>query len=46
MPKTKSAKEVRYLFSNGSPLTDAQKAKLKAELHSGAVKLEHEKKRK
>lgn len=43
--KTKSARQVRYLLSNGSPLTDAQKNKLKKELHSGSVKLEHEKKK-
>lgn len=37
MPKTKSAKQVRYLMSKGSPLSKSQKAKLVSELHSGAV---------
>lgn len=39
MAKTKSRKQVAYLLSNGSPLTKRQKAKLKRELHSGAVKV-------
>lgn len=36
-PKRKSARQVRYLLSSGSPLTDEQQNKLKGELHSGAV---------
>ena len=36
---TKSKKQVGYLLSSGSPLTPQQKAKLKRELHSGAVKV-------
>lgn len=39
MPKEKSKKQVRYLLSSGSPLTAEQKAKLKRELHSGAVRV-------
>lgn len=39
MPKEKSKRQVRYLLSSGSPLTDKQKSKLKGELHSGAVKV-------
>jgi len=39
MAKTKSKRQVGYLLSNGSPLSDAQKTKLKNELHSGAVKV-------
>lgn len=37
--KTKSKKQVAYLLSSGSPLTAAQKAKLKIELHKGTVKV-------
>ena len=37
--KTKSRKQVGYLLSKGSPLTPAQKSKLKGELHSGTVKV-------
>ena len=37
--KTKSKKQVGYLLSSGSPLSVAQKSKLKGELHSGAVKV-------
>ncbi len=37
--KTKSKKQVGYLLSSGSPLSGEQKAKLKGELHSGAVKV-------
>ncbi len=36
---TKSKKQVGYLLSQGSPLSAAQKAKLKGELHSGKVKV-------
>jgi hypothetical protein len=39
MAKTKSKKQVGYLLSSGSPLSAKQKAKLKGELHSGAVKV-------
>jgi hypothetical protein len=35
--KTKTKQQVRYLLSDGSPLTADQKDKLKAELHSGEV---------
>ena len=45
MPKEKSKKQVGYLLSSGSPLSDEQKAKLKRELHSGAVKVKKHKKR-
>ncbi len=37
--KTKSKKQVGYLLSSGSPLSAAQKSKLKGELHSGNVKV-------
>jgi len=37
--KTKSKKQVGLLLSKASPLKPAQKAKLKKELHSGAVKV-------
>jgi len=46
MPKTKSKKQVGYLLSKGSPLTDKQKKKLKSELHSGKVKIKKNKKKK
>lgn len=40
MPKEKSRRQVGFLLSDKvSPLTEAQKAKLKRELHSGAVKV-------
>ena len=45
MPKEKSKRQVGYLLSSGSPLTDEQKAKLKRELHSGAVKVKKNKRR-
>jgi hypothetical protein len=38
-PRVKSEKQVGYLLSKGSPLTGAQKSKLKGELHSGTVKV-------
>jgi len=38
-PKRKSKKQVGLLLSKGSPLSAKQKAKLKRELHSGAVKV-------
>jgi len=37
--KSKSKKQVRYLLSKGSPLSDKQKSKLKHELHEGDVKV-------
>lgn len=37
--KTKSQKQVAYLLSKVSPLSDKQQVKLKKELHSGAVKI-------
>lgn len=37
--KTKSQQQVRFLLSKGSPLTEAQKAKLKRELKGGKVKI-------
>jgi len=36
---TKSKRQVAYLMSKGSPLTEQQKATLKGELHSGKVKV-------
>jgi len=36
--KKKSAKQIGFLLSSGSPLTKAQKSKLQGELKSGAVK--------
>jgi len=40
MAKMKSKKQVGFLLSDKvSPLTPAQKNKLKGELHSGAVKV-------
>ena len=44
MPKQKSKKQVGYLLSSGSPLSDKQKSKLKGELHSGSVKVKKGKK--
>lgn len=44
--KDKSARQVRYLLSDGSPLTQAQKAKLKGELHSGAVRVKKHRRKK
>ena len=43
MPKQKSKRQVGYLLSSGSPLSDKQKSKLKEELHSGAVKVKKRK---
>lgn len=40
MPKkTKSRKQVGFLLSSGSPLTPAQKKRLRGELQSGKVKV-------
>lgn len=43
--KIKSRRQVGYLLSNGSPLTEEQKMKLKWELHTGAVKIGRGKKK-
>jgi len=41
--KTKSKKQVGFLLSDKvSPLTEAQRSKLKHELHSGQVKVKKE----
>ena len=45
MPKEKSKRQVGYLLSKGSPLSDTQQAKLKRELHSGAVTVKGKKQR-
>lgn len=37
--KTKSKKQVGFLLSKGSPLSEKQVGKLKKELHSGRVKV-------
>ncbi len=39
MPTTKSKKQIGLLLSKNSPLKPSQKEQLKAELHSGAVKV-------
>jgi hypothetical protein len=41
--ESKSKKQVGYLLSDASPLTEEQKKKLKEELHSGKVKVKDEK---
>lgn len=41
--KTKSRKQVGLLLSKGSPLTKAQRDKLKRELKSGSVKVRKKK---
>lgn len=46
MAKKKSKKQIGLLLSSGSPLTPAQKAKLKGELHSGAVNVKGTRKKK
>jgi len=38
-PKSKSQKQVRYLLSKVSPLTNKEQSKLKRELHTGKVKI-------
>ena len=43
--KTKSKKQVAFLLSKGSPLSAAEKARLKGELHSGSVKVRKKRKR-
>jgi len=45
MPSKQTKRQVGYLLSSGSSLTPAQKAKEKAELHSGAVKVVPNKKK-
>jgi len=45
MPKSKSKRQVGYLLSKGSPLSEAQQSKLKKELHSGAVTVKKDKER-
>jgi hypothetical protein len=42
--KTKSIRQVRYLLSKGSPLSNKQKDKLKSELYSGDVRIQKKKK--
>ena len=37
--KKKSARQVRYLLSKGSPLSGEQKSNLKRELHSRKVRI-------
>jgi len=37
--KVKTAKQIRYLMSEGSPLTAEQKKKLRSELRSGEVRV-------
>jgi len=37
--KRKSPKQVKFLFSSGSPLKSGQKKKLASELRSGQVKV-------
>lgn len=37
--KTKSARQVRFLLSKGSPLSMSKKGKFKKELHAGKVKI-------
>ena len=46
MAKQKTQKQVRFLFSKGSPLSPSQKKKLGSELHSGAVKIKKSTKKK
>jgi hypothetical protein len=46
MAKQKTQKQVRFLFSKGSPLTPEQKKKLEGELHSGTVKIKKSGKKK
>lgn len=43
--RTKSARQVRYLMSKGSPLTARQKKKLEEELHEGKVKVKKKRRR-
>ncbi len=41
--KTKTKKQVAYLLSKVSPMSDKQQGKLKGELHSGDVKVKPKK---
>ena len=41
--KTKTKKQVAYLLSKVSPMSDKQQGKLKGELHSGDVKIKPKK---
>lgn len=41
--KTKTKKQVAYLLSKVSPLSEKQQSKLKKELHSGDVKVKSKK---
>lgn len=43
MAKKKTLKQVRYLLSKGSPLSDEEKNKLKRELHEKKVKIKKKK---
>lgn len=44
--KMKSKKQVAFLLSKVSPLSDKQKEKLKGEFHKGSVKIKNGKKKK
>ena len=46
MPRYKTPRQVRFLFSSGSPLDAGQKKKLQRELHSGSVKVKKKPKKK
>jgi hypothetical protein len=39
MAKTKTLKQVRFLLSKGSTMSETQKNKLKSELHNKTVKI-------
>jgi hypothetical protein len=41
--ETKTKKQVAYLLSKATPLSEKQQGKLKKELHSGAVKVKPKK---
>jgi len=45
VPHRKSAAQVRFLLSKGSPLTAIQRMRLRSELRSGAVKIKRPKRR-
>jgi hypothetical protein len=44
--KTKSLKQLRYLESKASPLTEKQKKKMEKEIRTGKVKITGKKKKK
>ena len=46
MAKSKSLKQVRYLLSEGSPLSGQRQRELKEELHAGRVKVVKNKQKK